>query len=398
MKILIADKLSDTAMQALSRLGAEVDSQPELKSEDIAGVIGDRDVLIVRSTKVTAGIIDAARNLALIVRAGAGVNTIDIKAASSRGIYVANCPAKNSDAVAELAIGLLIAADRRIVDATLSLRDGRWEKKTFANAHGLKGRTLGIIGLGAIGRAVARRALGLEMKVIAWSRSLTAEAAETMGIVKADSPLQVAAESDAVTLHIAAKPDTKHMVNAEFLDAMKPGGILINTSRGEIIHTASLIRAIREKGLRVGLDVYEDEPAAGDKVFAGTDLAGLISCTPHIAASTSQAADAIAMEAVRVVESFSKTGLPVNCVNICAQVPAISNLVVRHFNRVGVLASILDALREDGVNVEEMRNVIFDGGNAACCTLQIDSNPSGETLSKIKAAANIIHVQLQPKG
>ena len=168
MKILIADKVSAKMVADLKALGCDVALEPDVSAEALPASLAGVEILIVRSKQVTAAAIEAGASLSLIIRAGAGVNTIDIKKASEKGVYVANCPGKNTDAVAELAIGLLIAADRRIPDALIDLRAGRWRKKEYGKARGLKGRTLGIIGLGSIGKAVARRALGLEMNVIGW--------------------------------------------------------------------------------------------------------------------------------------------------------------------------------------------------------------------------------------
>jgi len=395
MKVLIADKLSEKAVIDLKELGAEVTFNPELKADDLPGVLKDHEVLVVRSTKVKSEAIDAAPALALIVRAGAGVNTIDVAEASKRGIYVANCPGKNTDAVAELAIGLLIAADRRIVNATQDLRNGKWRKKEYGKARGLKGRTLGIVGLGSIGKAVAKRAQGLEMNVVAWSRSLTPERAEELGIGYCESAIQLAEQADAVTIHLAAKPETKHFIGSEFLSKMKEGAILINASRGEVVDTAALKKAVQDKGLRVGVDVYEDEPGASDPDFADIELAALVSGTPHIGASTDQAAEAIAEETVRVIQTYHETGHPVNAVNIRAKTSAVINLVVRHYNRVGVLAGVLDELRNGGVNIEEMENTIFEGGDAACCTLKLDDTPSEALITKISNTENVIKVSLK---
>ncbi|MFH0794543.1 MAG: NAD(P)-dependent oxidoreductase, partial [bacterium] len=273
MKVLIADRLSDKTVADLKKLGAEVVVNTALTEDNLGEALGDVEVLIVRSKKVKAPAIAAAPQLSLIIRAGAGVNTIDLAAASSRGIHVANCPGKNTDAVAELAIGLLIAADRRIVAATNDLSAGKWRKKEYGKATGLKGRTLGILGLGGIGKAVARRAQGLEMKVVAWSRSLTEEAAEELGVGFCASPEALARQSDAVSVHLALKPETKHIINKAFLDQMKNGAILINASRGEVVDTTALKEAIRAKKLRVGLDVFENEPTGGEDTFADTELA-----------------------------------------------------------------------------------------------------------------------------
>jgi D-3-phosphoglycerate dehydrogenase len=394
MKVLIADKLSETAISQLKDLGAEVTFNPELKADDLPNALGDSEVLVVRSTRVKREAIEAAPSLALIIRAGAGVNTIDLECASSCGVHVANCPGKNTDAVAEVAIGLLIAADRRIVNASSDLRAGKWRKKEYGKSRGLKGRTLGIVGVGAIGKAVVRRAKGLEMHVIGWSRSLTPEKAEELGIEYCESPEKVAEMADAVSVHLAVKPETKHLVGKDFLSRMKKGAILINTSRGEIVDTAALKEAIKEKELRVGLDVYENEPAANDPDFADTELAEMVSCTPHIGASTDQAAEAIAAEVVNIVKAYRDTGTPINVVNIQKQSPAIKNLVVRHYNKVGVLAGVLDELRNANINIEEMQNIIFEGGHAASCTLKLDDEVSSELLAKMAENKDIIKLVL----
>lgn len=396
MKILIADKLSDKTVSALKSLGMEVTVNPDLTADDLPAAVDDTDILVVRSTKVTAKAISAARNMSLIVRAGAGVNTIDLSAANTRGIYVSNCPGKNTDAVAELAIGLLVAADRQIVNATTDLRNGAWKKKAYGKARGLKGRTLGILGFGAIGKAMAVRAQALDMKVIAWSKHLSEETADELGIGFASDPVSLAREADAVSLHIAYKPETHHLVNKVFLDAMKAGAILINTSRGEVVDTAALVEAVRSKGLRVGLDVFEGEPPGGEADFADTALATAITATPHIGASTDQASEAIADEVVNIIRAFQATGVPLNTVNVRARSSATQSLVVRHYNRVGVLAGILDKLKRSGINVEEMTNTIFDASKAACCTLLIDSAPSKEVIDEMSRDDNIIEIALKP--
>lgn len=394
MKVLIADKLSDDTVAALERLGLEVRVEPELTDDALPDAIGNANIIVVRSTKVTAAAFAAGSQLSLVIRAGAGVNTIDLQSACDRGIYVANCPGKNTAAVAELAIGLLIAADRRICDATLALRCGRWEKKEFGKAGGLKGRTLGILGFGNIGRAVAERALGLGMKVVAWSRSLTEEIAHEHGVQRADSSMALAAKSDAVSVHLAFTPDTKHLVGKAFLDAMRPGAILVNTSRGELVDSEALKAAIVGKSLRVGLDVFEDEPAGGAADFAQTELAAMVTATPHVGASTDQAAEAIAAQVVRIVESFIKTGHPLDTVNLCDRSPATHSLVIRHLNRVGILAGVLDGLREEGINVEEVENTIFEGAKAACCAMLLDQSPSQELLDSLKNNDGVLHVML----
>jgi D-3-phosphoglycerate dehydrogenase / 2-oxoglutarate reductase len=399
MKVLIVDKLSSETVTALKKLNLEVEVRSDLKAETLPGAVADVGILIVRSTKVTAATIQAAPQLALVIRAGAGVDTIDLAAASERGIYVANCPGKNTLAVAELAIGLLIAADRRIVDAAVALRNGAWRKKEFGIARGLAGRTLGVLGFGAIGRAVACRAEALGMKLITWSPlDLTRQQAEELRIGYYDTPEEVAARADAVTIHVALTPETKHLVGKKFLDAMKPGAILINTSRGPLVDNAALREAIVAKKLRVGMDVFEGEPAGGEAEFAAKELASLITCTPHIGASTDQAADAVAAEVVRIIDLFLKTGHPAGTVNLCTTSPAAYSLVVRHLNQVGGLASILDALRAEKVNVEEMENTVFSGAKAGSCTLLLDQSPSEKLLGSLRGSPGVLSVTLSACG
>ena len=395
MKILIADKLSPKANAALEKIGADITSSPNLKAEELSEAIGNANVLIVRSTKVFAETIEAGKSLELIIRAGAGVNNIDLEKASNSGVYVANCPGKNSDAVAELALGHIIACDRRIVDASIDLRSGNWEKKGYQNAAGLKGRTLGIIGLGSIGNALAKLAKGLDMNVIAWSRSLTPDKADKLDLIYCESITEVAANADVVSVHLAMMPDTKHLLNKDFFNKMKDGAIFVNTSRGEIVETAALRKAIDEKALRVGLDVFENEPGSGLAGFDQVDLAGSITCTPHIAASTNQASEAIANEVVRIVDFLIKTGKPINAVNSRDKTEDGTILMIRHYNRVGVLASVLDALREAEINVEDMENNIFNGSAAAIASLKLDKTPSEDVINEISSNEFIIQISIK---
>ncbi len=229
------------------------------------------------------------------------------------------------------------------------------------------------------------------MKIIAWSRSLTPARATELDVGFCATPLELAAQADAVTVHVAAKVDTNDLVGPEFFARMKPGAIFVNTSRGEVVDAAALKAAIREKKLRVGLDVFAGEPAGGEADFPDRELAGLVTGTPHIGASTEQAEEAIAEEVVRIVKTYQETGKPANAVNLRRKSTAVTNLVVRHYNRVGVLAGILDELRNEGVNIEEMENTIFEGGLTASCSLRLDDRPSEALLAKARANPNLIH-------
>lgn len=236
------------------------------------------------------------------------------------------------------------------------------------------------------------------MHVTAWSRSLTREQADKLGVHFATSPLEVAQRSDAVSIHLAATSDTRHLINAGFLAVMSDDAILINTSRGDLVDTAALKDAIRTKRLRVGLDVFEDEPEGDRAEFSDVELAGIVTGTPHIGASTHQASAAIAAEVVGIIQAFRNTGRPLNAVNLCARTPATHALVVRHFNRIGVLAGVLDSLRAEGINVEEMENTIFSGASAACCTLQLDRPPTHELVELLSRLDHVIQVHLEARS
>jgi D-3-phosphoglycerate dehydrogenase len=343
-------------------------------------------VLVVRSTKVTAPMFEASDSLGLVVRAGAGVNTIDIGAASRRAVLVSNCPGRNATAVAELTFALILALDRRLVENTNDLRRGVWNKTEYAKARGLKDRTLGIIGLGPIGRLVAERAQAFEMGVVAWSRSLSAAAAKELGVLACGSPAEVASRCDILTVHLAAAPETKKIINAEVLSRLQPGSYVINTARAEVIDYDALLAAVKEKGLRVGLDVYPGEPAGGEGNIADAILAAgsIVYGTHHIGASTEQAQAAIAAETVNIVREYLRTGRVKNCVNLCARSPAKYMLVVRHRNRPGVLAHTLHAISHAGVNVEEMENVICEGAESACAQIKLDAPLAEPVLAQIK--------------
>lgn len=401
LTVLIADKFEDSGVDALKRLGCRVEKNPDLTLETLGDAIRsvDPNVLIVRSTRVPESVLDAGKRLSLIVRAGAGYDTIDVNGASARGIFVANCPGKNSLAVAELTWGLILACDRRIPDQVADLREGKWAKKEYARARGLHGRTLGVIGLGQIGTAVAHRGRAFGMKVIGWSRSLTREQAEEMGIGFCESPLEAARKADVITLHVASTEETKHLIDEEFCNAMKPGAYLINTTRGAVINEESLRKVIRTRGIRAGLDVYEHEPDAGDNTFRDEIVKepGVYG-THHIGASTDQAQEAIAAETVRVVESYMKTGEVPNCVNRAASSPATCLLTVRHLNRTGVLAHVFHVLSDGGINVEEMENIIYDGAKAACARIQLDDRPTGGQLDAIARNVNILSVDLADRS
>ena len=390
MKVLVADKFEQSGIDGLKAAGCEVIYQPELKDDTLTAAIKETgaEVLVVRSTNVTGPMLEAG-SLSLVVRAGAGYNTIDVATASKRGIYVSNCPGKNAVAVAELTIALLLALDRRIPDNVAEMRAGKWNKKEYSKARGLFGRTLGLLGYGNIGQEVAVRAHAFGMPVVVWSRRFASGRADAsdspVPLQIAKTPQELAERCDVLSVHLALTSDTRGMVNSSILDKLRPGSYFINTARGEVVDYAALEKAVTERKLRVALDVFANEPkdATGDFKDSIVNAPGVYG-THHIGASTDQAQEAIAAETVRIITSYRETGKVPNVVNLAKKTPATHMLVVRHRDRPGVLAHVFANLRAGELNAQETENVIFDGAEAAIARICLDSPPPDALLKRIQ--------------
>lgn len=319
MKILIADSFPESHIDELTRLGHEVNPNPALDAAALPQAIADHSALIVRSTEVTAETLAASESLKLVIRAGAGTNTIDKADAADRDIRVCNVPGANSIAVAELVMGLIIAIDRNIAAGAADLKNRIWNKKKYSTGRGLYGQKIGILGLGAIGLAVAERARAFGMGVYAIAKPGRSEKASARiseaGIIQLDSQNEILETCDIITLHMPSTDNTRNMVNQSFLDKMKDGATLINTSRGDLVDEAALIEAIETKGIRAGLDVYRNEPASASAGFESALANHESVCgAHHIGASTAQAQTAVANGVIDVIHSFVN-GKLINCVN-----------------------------------------------------------------------------------
>ncbi|MBP1597119.1 MAG: D-3-phosphoglycerate dehydrogenase [Acidobacteria bacterium] len=406
MRVLVADKFEKSGIEGLKAAGCEVSYDPDLKGAALSEAISrtGADVLVVRSTEVTEPMLDAGR-LSLVVRAGAGYNTIDVKAASRRGIYVSNCPGKNSIAVAELAFGMIIAMDRRIPDNVADLRAGRWNKKEFSKSRGIYGRTLGLLGFGNIGQEMAKRAQAFGMNLVIWSeigvavgrdglpidlpilvRFRPASGSLIEPIIQVmDTPAAVAEKCDILSVHLAANAQTRGIVNADVLGRLKPGSYFLNTARADVVDYGALEQVVKEKNIRVALDVYPGEPAGGTAEFdfPMAHMPGVYG-THHIGASTDQAQEAIAAETVHIIRTYKEKGVVPNVVNLARQSPASHSLIVRHHDRPGVLAGIFQKLRDQAINAQETENIIFDGAQAAVARINLDTAPAPDLLEIIK--------------
>lgn len=306
MKILFADKFPVTEQANLSQ--HECNNQADLTADTLPSAIADHEVLVVRSTKVSKEAIDVASNLKLIIRAGAGTNTIDKAYAAEKGIPVCNTPGKNALAVAELAMGLMLSLDRHIPAATADLKAGTWNKKTYSTADGIHGKSVGIIGFGAIGQAFAERAKAFGMNLHVYDRNGKLSGSDLQKQLDFETHadmLGLAANVDVMSLHVPLNDATRGMINNDIIGAMRENAMLINTSRGEVINETALLAGIESKGLRTGLDVFCNEPGSSTGEFdsALAKHANVIG-THHIGASTQQAQQAVAQGVINVINSF----------------------------------------------------------------------------------------------
>jgi D-3-phosphoglycerate dehydrogenase len=396
MRVLVADRLSESSLDEMRTLGVDVSYEPELQAAELPQRLAEINVLVVRGTEVNKAAFDAGSALNLVIRAGAGVKNIDVATASERGIYVANCPGKNASAVAELTFTLIGCLDRRVPDGVASLRAGRWEKHDFARAAGLRGRALGILGLGHVGRAVLRLAQAYELSCFACSRSLTNAKAAELGVTRVASPAELAKACDIFTVHLELTERTRGIVDRKVLSQLKPGAFFVNTARDELVDYDALLELIPQKGLRVGLDVLPAEPETRSSTYRHAILeAGVVYAVPHIGASTDEAQIAISNETVRILRSFLTKGEVPNVVNIAESSWSRYQLVVRHVDQVGALANVLAVLKRHGINVQELDNTVFEGARAACAKIRLSSRPSDACLSEIMAfSGEVLHVDL----
>lgn len=399
MKVLIADKFQDEGVQQIQALASEVVFDPSLKEEALVAKLADfqPEVLVVRSTKVRADALGAAGSLKAVIRAGSGVDNIEIPVATEKGIKVANCPGMNAAAVAELTMGLILSLDRRIPDNVIELRAGKWNKKGFSKARGLRGRTLGIIGAGKIGTEVAQRAMGFGMNILFTHLGRNYRMVDFPNCERTDV-YELIKRSDYITVHIPGGGDTEHLIGTKELASMKPTACLINTSRSVVVDQNALAEALKNGSIAgAAVDVYDNEPPADGTEFTSDfkDTPNLYG-THHIGASTEEAQEAVADEVVRIVKNYKGSGEVLNCVNETKGDNACL-LIIRLVNKPGSLAAVFQLLASEQVNVEEMDHVVYSDHDTAGAHIRLSKAPSESTLELIQAdKTHVLGVEVLP--
>jgi len=312
MKVLIADALSDKAVEIMKSAELTVDIRTGLKGEELQAVISDYDALIVRSaTKVTKDIIDKGTNLKIIGRAGIGVDNVDVTAATEKGIVVMNTPQGNALAAAEHSIALMFAAARKIAYADRTMKEGKWEKKSLMGTE-LYEKTLGVIGIGNIGSIVAEKAVALGMRVIAYDLYISREFAQSIGVELVDFDTLLK-ESDFIAIHVPLVKETRGMINKNTIAKMKKGVTIINVARGPIIVEKDLLDALNSGHVGcAALDVFDEEPPSKENPLV---LSEKTVCTPHLGASTKEAQDKVAIDIANQIVDYFMNGVIKNSVN-----------------------------------------------------------------------------------
>lgn len=396
MKILVACELPEFAIAELRTLTTEIVHRPDARPDELRELIPGVGILVVDGRRVSPDTIQRGEALQMIVHAGPGPGDIAVADASAQGVFVTNCPDQHAVAVAELAFGLILALDRRIVDSTVALREGRWNRSEAKDARGLAGRTLGLLGAGPACREIAARAQAFGMPVIAWCPASNADD-HASNIRLCTSARELARTSDIVVVtSLANGQEARLLADADFLENMKEGASFVHVGGPGAVDEAALAKIIPARKLRVAADVFSSEPSTDTGRFRSRlcELPGVIG-TPHVAAVTEQAQNSTAAEVIQIIRSFLVSGEALHCLNLLEHSPATWQLMLRVRDAVGVMASILEAIRADGINAEEISSRVFVGARAAWCTIALDERPSTEALEAIRALHDVLYLEIR---
>ncbi len=355
-KVLVSDKLSETAVQIFRDRGIEVDFMPELgkDKEKLAEVIGQYDGLAIRSaTKVTAKLLESATNLKVVGRAGIGTDNVDKEAASKKGVIVMNTPFGNMITTAEHAIALMFAVARQLPEASQSTHAGKWEKSKFMGVE-LTGKTLGVIGAGNIGGIVCDRARGLHMKVLAYDPFLTEEKADKMGVHKVELE-ELLAKADFITLHVPLTDQTRNILSAENLAKTKKGVRIINCARGGLVDETALAELLKSGHVAgAAFDVFAEEPATENVLF---NLPNVV-CTPHLGASTSEAQENVALQVAEQMSNYLLDGAVENALNMPSMTAEEAKVMGPWVKLADHLGSFIGQMTDEPIKAI---NILYDG-------------------------------------
>ncbi|GES44315.1 D-3-phosphoglycerate dehydrogenase [Rhizobium dioscoreae] len=394
-RVLVSDELSETAVQIFRDRGVEVDFQPQLgKDKDkLFEIIGNYDGLAIRSaTKVTEKIIEAAKNLKVVGRAGIGVDNVDIPAASRRGIIVMNTPFGNSITTAEHAIALMFAVARQLPAADASTQAGKWEKSKFMGVE-ITGKTLGIIGAGNIGSIVIARALGLKMHVLAYDPFLSKERAEEMGVTKVELD-ELFAGADFITLHVPLTDKTRNIIDASAIAKMKQGVRIINCARGGLVDEAALAAAIKSGHVAgAAFDVFEVEPAKESPLFGLPNVV----CTPHLGASTTEAQENVALQVAEQMSDYLMKGAVSNAINMPSITAEEAPILKPFIKLADVLGAFVGQVTDDPIKEIE---ILYDGVTANMNTKALTSALLAGLIRNQVADVNMVSapIMIKEKG
>ena len=367
-KVLVSDALSETAVQIFRDRGIDVTFDPTLgkDKERLLSVIGEYDGLAIRSaTKVTEKVLEAATNLKVVARAGIGVDNVDIPAASKRGVIVMNTPFGNSITTAEHAIAMMFAVARQIPEASTSTHSGKWEKNRFMGVE-LFNKTLGVIGAGNIGSIVIERALGLQMKVVAYDPFLSEDRADKLGVEKVELD-ELLRRADFITLHVPLTEKTRNILSAEAIASMKPGVRIINCARGGLVDEEALALALREGRVAgAAFDVFAEEPAVNSPLF---NLPNVV-VTPHLGASTTEAQENVALQVAEQMSDYLLTGAVQNALNMPSVTAEEAKVMGPWVKLAGHLGSFAGQLTDEPIRAV---NILYNGEVATMNTAALNA-------------------------
>lgn len=396
-RVLVVDRLGAHALDGLRAAGCDAIQNPMLEGTTLPDAMRDiePDILVTRNAQVDDRVLGATERLGLVIGTGPTIDSIDVKTASNRGIFVAHCPGRTAAAVAELAWALILACDRNLVNAAWSARAGQLSEGS-REALGLSGRTLGVVGLGQVGQEVARRGIAFGMHVVAWSRHITEARCNALGIDYCANLVNLAKLSDVVSVSVTGNEESEGLLGDKFFQALRPGCSIVNTSLGSVVNERALLNACRTKGIRAGLDLH----SVGGLSSPGSPAAELLAepsviATLDAGAHTAQARESIDHDVVRIVRQWLEQGTVSSCINRSSVSSATTLIHVRHLNRPGVLVGIFDVLGQASINVEEMENVICEGNQAAIARIHLNELPTERTMRQIREAPHVLGVHVQ---